>query len=217
MIYIIDFDGTIVDVWERYFRILVDFYKVDFLTIENYKKLKMQNPNDRDLLKKLEIDHSMDEYFIFKHNALESEKYLKLDKLIVNLDVFNEFCIYNNVKILSIRNDIVKLKNQIVNLGLKIDLENIIGLAPQGIETKKRYIEENFNGRTIKIVGDSEFDMVVGQLKNVETIFVRSGLRAEIFGNFKIIKTYNDINSFLQQERYTGDIIIKSKVTEQKY
>ena len=45
--YIIDFDGTIVDVWERYYRIFIEYFKVDILK-EDYKKLKK-------ILKKVDI------------------------------------------------------------------------------------------------------------------------------------------------------------------
>ncbi|WP_302429818.1 hypothetical protein [Fusobacterium varium] len=55
--YIIDFDGTIVDVWERYYRIFIEYFKVDILK-EDYKKLKKIFPYDIDLIEHLKLENS---------------------------------------------------------------------------------------------------------------------------------------------------------------
>jgi phosphoglycolate phosphatase-like HAD superfamily hydrolase len=207
-IIIFDFDGTLVDVWERYYKIFIEFWKVD-LEIQFFKTLKWRYNDERLILKDVNVtftEHDFENYKIFKSQNLEDKTFLSLDKLIINTE--NLKAIRDNYLILTMRKHKDNFYWQIQTLALSRFFEGkCVVLEPKGMDTKKNWLYENIKNLDgeIKIVGDSESDLKMVEVSKstdvkVETYLVKSGLRdpekiiKEIGLNAKIIK---DVNEFL--------------------
>ncbi|MCL2184482.1 MAG: hypothetical protein FWB86_01320 [Treponema sp.] len=183
----LDFDGTIIDVWKRYYKIFCDFYKID-IDFELYKNEKRKYKSDFLLTEKYANIALFNEYKIYKKNNLENIDFLKLDTVILyNNDI-------SNFKILTFRNNYNNLLLQIDYLDLKINLNNIICLDPK-ITTKKKYLM-SFND--VIIVGDSESEYECSENENTTVFLVKTGLRDISTFNVKDnVFLLNDINQFI--------------------
>lgn len=207
-IIIFDFDGTLVDVWERYYKIFIEFWKVD-LEIQFFKTLKWRYNDERLILKDVNVtftEHDFENYKIFKSQNLEDKTFLSLDKLIINTE--NLKAIRDNYLILTMRKHKDNFYWQIQKLALSRFFEGkCVVLEPKGMDTKKNWLYENIKklDGEIKIIGDSESDLKMVEVSKstdvkVEAYLVKSGLRdpekiiKEIGLNAKIIK---DVNEFL--------------------
>ncbi|HEU25004.1 hypothetical protein [Athalassotoga sp.] len=206
---IFDFDGTLIDVWERYHRIFIEFWKIDF-EIDYFKTLKWRYSDEHFILKDLNVpftEKDFENYKNFKSQKLEDKSYLSLDKLIINTkDLKN---IREDYLILTIRKNKENFYWQIKTLNLYQFFEGkCVILEPKGVDVKKEWLYKNiktFDNNQINIVGDSENDLKMVEVsKNVDVkiniYLVRSGLRDPE----KIIKENNlnaqivkDVNEFL--------------------
>ncbi|MCI6033419.1 HAD hydrolase-like protein [Fusobacterium varium] len=195
--YIIDFDGTIVDVWERYYRIFIEYFKVDILK-EDYKKLKKIFPYDIDLIEYLKLENS-NEYYKFKKKYLEDIEYLKKDTLLIEKEKILKIFKLSNVILLTIRNNKRNFENQLKFLGLNEIKKKIIVLQPLDKKVKKEFILKNRDlfSESIFSIGDSETDLEIGTLSFAKSYFVNTGLRNqnEVKNNYDFINL-DSINQF---------------------
>lgn len=172
---LLDFDGTITNVWERYRRIFCDFFNYN-LDIKNYKKLKIDFPDDKSLLAKLGLVSEIQNYYEFKRENLESSKYLEMDSLNVDKGFLKSFIDHTGASIITIRSDISKAHLQYRNLGLDFLVDKATILNPNGKHTKKDWVTSNYDDAVV-MIGDSEYDMAVKRSKFDTTIFFSGGLR----------------------------------------
>ena len=195
--YIIDFDGTIVDVWERYYRIFIEYFKVDILK-EDYKKLKKIFPYDIDLIEHLKLENS-NEYYKFKKKYLEDIEYLKKDTLLIEKEKIVKIFKLSNVILLTIRNNKRNFENQLKFLGLNEIKKKIIVLQPLDKKVKKEFIlkKRDLFSESIFSIGDSETDLEIGTLSFAKSYFVNTGLRNqnEVKNNYDFINL-DSINQF---------------------
>lgn len=176
---VLDFDGTIVDIYERYYRIFKEFYKID-ISKEQYIKLKKIYPNDKDLIKFLELDiESFERYKKIKAEKLENEEYLKLDTLIISKKQLFEILQNREYIVLTIRKEKSRLYKQLKWLNLEEIEDRTIVLSPKNKFIKREYILENREkfSKYLTCIGDSETDLEIGKIKNVKIYHVNSGLR----------------------------------------
>ena len=196
MIYIFDYDGTIVDVWFRYHKIFTSFFKYN-ISLEDYKERKLQYENDYLFIKDIITNVSEGEikaYFNYKNFFLEDPDFTKNDRVIININNFNNFIKKNNVYILSARNNNAELLKQVKNIGINILDNRVISVKNEGLTTKYKYIEENFKvNEEITIIGDSDVDQYAANLKNVTFKYVDTGLKRLL--NEEVI----DINKFIKE------------------
>jgi phosphoglycolate phosphatase len=189
--YIIDLDGTLLNVWDRYYSVFNDFWRIPDLTLEKYKYFKKKYEFDDLIVKKMlgELDNDkFQEYKAFKRESIESIKYLKLDELIIEKDVFKDFIEKNDLIILTIRNNLENLFWQVNFLGINFVKDKIIAIESKGMFTKKNWVEKNLEKNEKKIViGDSETDLLVGELENTKVYLVESGLRDP----YRIVNKFN--------------------------
>lgn len=82
---VLDFDGTIVDVWKRYHKIFCEGLVNRTLepTLEDYRKLKRKLKRDGDIAKVIGSD-LVPGYFEIKKIKLESKEYLELDSALLD-------------------------------------------------------------------------------------------------------------------------------------
>jgi len=199
--YIIDFDGTLVDIWNRYYTVFNDFWKISSLTLEKYMYLKREYELDSIIIKHLlgEVDAStFERYKNFKNEHLEDMAYLKLDSLITQKERLSSFFSENDAIILTIRTNKSNLIKQLNNLGIRGLSEKIIILDNNGKQTKKIWVENNIGKNISKIVvGDSEMDLYIGELENTRVYLVETGLRNPIKTMSKLSiqgEIYSDVN-----------------------
>lgn len=179
----IDFDGTIVDVFPRYFGILTEYLRemtnepLDFL---EYKKLKRAGKKDhviiRELTKGSEID--IDTYLKFKRENLEKFSWLRKDVLIGNPENANLKLkdMGYRIVLLTQRNNKNNLIKQLDFLNIKEIFDDVVIVKPkEGQNVKANYIRKQYNFDDI-IIGDSNVEIVASRLLNINSYFVESGL-----------------------------------------
>jgi len=191
----IDFDGTIVDVFPRYYGILIEYLEKmtdKSLDFSKYKKLKRLGKKDhvivRELTKGLEID--IDDYIKFKRENLENLSWLKKDVLIgnprsVNLELKN---IGYRIVLLTQRNNKNNLLKQLDILNIIESFDEIVMVKPRaGQNVKAAHIEKQYSSEDI-IIGDSSVEIDASRLLNINGYFVESGLfSAESLGIRKLV------------------------------
>jgi phosphoglycolate phosphatase len=197
----IDFDGTIVDIWARYFAVFKDYFCLPSSFFPEYKRLKYIFPNDRELayhlfhLSEIEINS----YLRFKHTWLEDRRYLHLDTLLVNHDFLENFFEKTNAKILTTRNNEGAFMEQLDFLQISFLKHRAIVLKPQGIKTKYDWLLQSEKNGSVIMIGDSEIDLKAGTLPNSTAFFVKTGLRdhQSISDDLKHFRAYENFQDCL--------------------
>lgn len=204
---IFDFDGTLIDVWKRYYEIFKQWWKLD-IDMKTFKKLKWQNQNEPEILKSLEVKFEKEDfsrYKMFKTQKLEEREFLSFDELIIDPNYILK--IKDDYMILTMRKNVENFFWQLERFGLK-DLfkKKCFVLTPKGIDTKLEWLENAKDlDNNITVVGDSETDLKMaelsGQNTKVNVYLVKTGLRDP----YKIIQTFGlkasvieNVNYFLQ-------------------
>lgn len=201
----IDFDGTIVDVFPRYYGILTEYLgkKTNkHLDFSKYKMLKREGKKDhvivRELVEGLEID--IDDYLKFKRENLENFSWLKEDVLIGNPESTNFMLKDMGYKIVLLtqrynENNLIK---QLEFLNIKKSFDQVVMVKPRvGQNVKALYIGKQHSINDI-IVGDSIVEIEASRMLNIKGYFVESGLfsaesldvRKLIFDDYKSVVDY---------------------------
>lgn len=208
-LYIIDFDGTLVDVWNRYYSVFNNFWGIKNFEIKEYRYYKQKLQFDDLIVKKkmgLVGTKTLSEYKLFKKTMLEDFEYLVLDELIASRKWIKDFFLNHDAIILTIRNDRKNLIKQLDFLNISFINSKVISLISNGTDTKLDWVNKNIGLNESKIIiGDSETDLKIGLLKNTKVYLVETGLRnpAYIIESSKIeaniishISSYNAEISF---------------------
>ena len=174
--HIFDFDGTIVDCWNRYYKVFVLLNGLDttLISLFDYKNAKLEFENDEIVADHLNIELSKD-YFAKKKILLESIDLLKLDTLIVGKEELLHFFNTNNSIILTKRKNISAFYNQLDLLGLNILKEK--SFVVNDIENKLDYFKNKFSDLSNYVYGDSFEDYRFSDSMNNKVYMVKSGLR----------------------------------------
>ena len=207
----VDFDGTIVDVFPRYYGILTAYLgqmtneTLDFL---KYKKLKRLGKKDHvivsELLNGLEMD--IHNYVKFKRENLENFSWLKKDVLIgnpksANLELKD---IGYRIVLLTQRNNKDNLLKQLDFLNIKKSFDEVVMVSPKaGLNVKAAYLEKLYRSDDI-IIGDSSVEIDASRLLNINGYFVESGLfsaetldiRKLVFADYKSVVEYITNSTF---------------------
>lgn len=169
----LDFDGTLVDLWPRYYSVFKEILKIENLEIDEYKSAKQRYLRDSLVAghfgKELPAD-----YFLRKAKMLEDPVYLKKDRLLINVDELNSFMAHD-VFILTKRRNPDNFKRQMRWLGI-VGQSIIIANG-----CKRKWVEHNIPKEcSVTIVGDSTAELEAVRLHNVEAWMVGYGLSSKI-------------------------------------
>lgn len=197
MIYF-DFDGTIVDVWQRYYHAFLLASGIQDLSFSAYCTLKKQFPRDGDLA--LSIGKNLvDGYWIKKKELLEAPELLRLDTLLLSAEDLLCFFKRYPCRILTYRRNAHQFHAQLTDLGLGALTEQSIVLNPDLPLTKCQLIHEA-SDRPCWLIGDAQSEADVSIRSDCKVALVRTGLRVpetlDKAGNCLIIE---DISSFINQ------------------
>lgn len=198
MKYIVDFDGTIVDLWPRYYQVFCDINKVDFVSFDKYVNYKRQYSKDSIVAEKLGITLS-DDYFCKKRNKLEEMEYLKKDNLLIKREKLLNFFQNNNSCILTKRRNINNFYKELEYLKLN-ELINKSFVIEDDKKTKIEWIKNNIFDEDFTIVGDGIEEYNVRSMDKSIVYMVNSGiLDTNLLEDLKI-KKIDSFNSFIDMQ-----------------
>lgn len=174
---VLDFDGTLVDVWERYYRVFSEGVVNQFALpgIKKYKEMKKRLRRDEDIASALGTK-LVQAYFKDKVSKLESMEYLALDSCL--LDDKSVGLIEQNRSlfvILTARKKPDLLHWEINKLGIPIPSSQVYVVNPDEKDAKNKWFQGNC-GSVEMIVGDSASELLSIPDMPVLRIFVETGL-----------------------------------------
>ncbi|MCI8730204.1 MAG: hypothetical protein HFH57_03525 [Lachnospiraceae bacterium] len=182
----LDLDGTILDLWPRYYSVFCELLRAKNITLQQYKSKKLCLCRDDAVAASFGYVLPAD-YFIKKAELLEDREFLKLDGLYLSGTQIGMLFEGDNTMILTKRRRLDNLNWQLRKLG--IDLPTVV------IEdlTKKQWIQLNYPVERSEMIGDSIMDLETGQLPNVLPVMVGYGLGTrKQFDSVKIPYIYID-------------------------
>lgn len=192
MIYL-DFDGTLVDIWPRFYRVFCDINGCDSVEFEKYKKYKLEYVKDSIVAKKLGIDLTP-KYFELKKKYLEDEAYLVYDKPFLEADTVNQV-FESRAVILTKRRNKLNFERELKRFNINLPYAVITGAI-----SKKEWISQHNLGENDIVIGDSIEDLSAGELHNVKPVMLLSGLGSKTAFDATSIKydLYYDINEVIK-------------------
>lgn len=176
-----DFDGTLVDLWPRYYSVFRDILRFD-LNFDDYKITKQRLIKDSCVAKFFHKSLPGD-YFQRKTVLLEERKYLQLDRLLIEAEEINDI-LSGDCIILTKRKNAENFFWQLSELGLKCKSE----VVKKG--SKRQWVERSHISGGL-IIGDSLADLEVAKLPNFVAWMVGYGFGTkEQFNSIRIPYKY---------------------------
>ena len=190
---LIDFDGTITDVWPRFYSVFTELLGLTDVSLEQYREVKQKSRRDADVAAYFGKELP-EEYFSRKKDMLEEKAFLLKDTLYFYPETINGWLV-KGTRILTKRRKPDCFFWQLDRLGIQPMAYVVTDLS------KKEWIERNTDQRTKTIIiGDSEAEIQAGELPNVEAWLVGYGLTSrEHFDSYHIPYRYFDTPGQLQQ------------------
>jgi phosphoglycolate phosphatase len=189
-----DLDGTILDIYDRFYSVFNNYSIKRFLTEVNRKKymiLKSKGLSDIQIALEFNLNYDEKEYHQYKARSLEIKKYLKLDKLIFDFDKYAKILASKNyqIKLITLRRNFDNLNWQLNELKIINLFDEIIALIPNKINNPKRVFFENINVKDSILIGDSIKDYEATLDLDVDFINVETGLVniTNLYSNLNLI------------------------------
>jgi len=184
----IDFDGVIIDNSYKLYAIYKKLMTGKKILSENeYWNLKKMQILEEEIVKKsFNNDAFISNYTKRRLELIESEEYLKYDKIIDGvIGVIKKLKEKNKIVLTTRRCKKDTLFKQLKRLNLLNVFDAV--LIPEG-KTKENLILEDssFDKEDSIIIGDTEEDVIAGKKLGIKTIAVLSGIRCK-----KYLKNYN--------------------------
>lgn len=171
-----DFDGTIVDIWPRYYQVFLSASGISGITLSQYRRVKQTEVSDLKTARYFGKELS-DTYFDLKRVLLEDTEYLRLDTLLVPPETLTAFFSKFDCRILTCRRQPQSFLRELEDLGLGRLANRSIILNPDLQISKKKFLAQNFPPSSHIVIGDSQAEWETAFLENVRSVFVRTGLR----------------------------------------
>ena len=174
---VLDFDGTIVDVWKRYHKIFCEgLVNQTFKpSLGDYKKLKRELKRDGDIAKTIGTALVSD-YFEVKKNKLESKEYLALDSALLDEKSINIIATHQtSFIILSSRRMPDLLLWEIDKLGIPIPHCQLHVVSPDEKNSKTEWLRVH-DSHVDCLIGDSASELQAIPDLDARRIFVDTGL-----------------------------------------
>ena len=202
MIYF-DFDGTIVDVWQRYYQVFLAAGGVSGLGSKEYIAAKRRLGKD-DLVAAALGVLLPSTYYDDKRRLLEEASFLSLDTLLLSGSVLTDFFSEFPCRILTSRRDPDAFYAQLYSLGLAALAEKSIVLRPQEKITKKEFLAAQGPCKNI-MIGDAQMEYDTAACSDTQVYLVRTGLRVpEDFAPRKNVHMTDSAAQFISQYKQEG-------------
>lgn len=170
-----DFDGTVVNVWSRYYQVFLAAAGATGISQNDYIRAKQMLISDENVAHYLGINLPA-WYFSKKRDLLEADVYLQLDTLLAPIDELNTIFSRFECRFLTTRRRPNKFFMELKNLGLDHLSSRAIVLSPDRGISKKEFLMRNFPQSSHIVVGDSKSEWETAFLNNVHVVLVRTGL-----------------------------------------
>ncbi|TJY43091.1 HAD family hydrolase [Cohnella pontilimi] len=207
----IDLDGTLLDVWFRYYTIMRTFFDsvhLPFISLDDYKRLKWRWVQDEAIIQHATKDQPLaahelvPSYQVWKRERLESQALLQWDEPIGQLHAFAaRLKPAYRLNLISVRRDHEAARRQLQELNMMAPFERIDWVSPSRERNPKWEALKNRADRGDLIVGDSETDIGCGSMLGLRSFHVQTGLRsfeyAARHGHAIKLQQYDDILSYL--------------------
>lgn len=204
-----DLDGTIIDVYKRYYTVIKNYLSDNQLSIDNFDyesfiKLKKSGMKDHMIIKELtlaEID--IEKYVSFKREKLEDSSYLSLDTFIGESPYSDLNKLRNKgyyLEIISQRRNVHNGMTQVEALGLMDYFDKITFLHPRADNSKLNYLR-NIATKNDFIIGDSPIEIECAQELSMGCFFVDTGLYGvdcvKKYENYRLCSDYHQAINIL--------------------
>lgn len=187
----IDFDGTLVDIAPRHYRVYVSCLR-SFngrpLEMYEYWKLKRANTPWGQILQLSGVDPELEPEFLKLFiERIESDSELMQDELFPgSLATLDRLSKRHNLYLLSLRRNSQALERQIDNLGIRQYFQQILvghSDTKEGVLKKKADVIKtaSFDFKNLVVVGDTEADIAAAKQLNATSVALRSGIRNDDF------------------------------------
>ncbi len=182
----IDLDGTLLDLWPRYYRVFCELLHTDDITLERYKEKKRELGQDSAVAAAFGYALAPD-HFIRKAELLEDKSYLSLDELYLSQQQIKTLFARGDAMILTKRRQPDNLEWQLDRLGIRVPVTIVRD------QTKLQWIKENQPDEEAVMVGDSMIDIETGRSSNILVLMTGYGLGTKKqFDSIGIPYTYAD-------------------------
>jgi phosphoglycolate phosphatase-like HAD superfamily hydrolase len=200
---IIDLDETLISTLKRQYEVIKLFFKLNLITFEvsfeQYLTIrKINNFSNFEFFKKFNVDKTKEKLFkSFYMSNIENINFLKLDSLIVDIELLKEFKESNSIKLalLSLRNNEVNSLKQLDLFGLKSLIDYVYFIKHDQEQNPKIKILNQLKEKlTIScFIGDALGDYEAAISSEITFIKVDTGFFDFNYSN----STYKNINHFL--------------------
>lgn len=199
MIYFFDFDGTIVDIWKRFYHVFLDAGKVSGIEFDSYKTHKLLLKRDNDVAWHFGV--SLDaHYFENKKIMLEQTEYLKFDTLLVDSELLIRFFDNKEAYILSKRRNKSNLLEELKRLKIESLISRVIVIDPDSKISKLDYLRQNVTV-PFTLIGDSTEESSVSVLDIANVLLVNTGLDTfDVDETHKNCRVIEGLNNYLRGE-----------------
>lgn len=192
-----DFDGTIVDVWDRYYRVFSDTVQSHEIPLLDYINIKRDQIKDEIVAAQLGVTLPQN-YWKQKRILLETPNYLNFDRLIAPADVLLRFFDKHDCQILTNRRNREAFFDQLSHLGLQRLAEKSIVLNPDEDITKRDFLRSLCADNQVVLIGDGDAESKASDIPNCTVYLVSTGLRRpEKLPNAERCTIINSINEFM--------------------
>jgi len=206
-----DFDGTVVDLWPRYYQVFLAASGLSGVSLPDYREAKRALVSDRAVARRFGTELP-EAYFRRKRALLESEDLLCLDRLLAAPEELEAFFSQASCRILTSRRRAGAFFKELEFLGLGGLAGRSIVLDPGRGVSKKAFLAREFPRGSHLIVGDSEAEREAAGLENVRAVLVQTGLRRpEDFPPARRCTILPSIREFLAIYRKRGNEPCQSK------
>ncbi|MED4959711.1 HAD hydrolase-like protein, partial [Paenibacillus macerans] len=189
----IDLDGTLLDVWPRYYTCMSSFFEsqsLPFVTFQQYKRQKRELVRDDVIIRRLirnnpaAAEELISKYKLWKKDKLESESLLKLDQPIGQLRFFAAQLKPNyQLYLISVRSKHEPAVRQLQRLNMVAPFKRINLVSPSSCINPKWQIIRHLATPADLLIGDSETDLECGFMLGLRTFHVDTGLRSYEYAN----------------------------------
>lgn len=198
---VFDLDGTLLDVWARYFAVFNALSFSHGYSFNQYREMKRRLRLDTKVAQALGTSLPED-YSVRKRILLESDEMLGLDKPIISSERLKKWATSNSGIIVTKRRNTASAIAQLDRIGLANIFDEVVILDPEEGKSKTDWVKERQSFGLCcwdAVIGDGPEDVMLGRHLGIETVFVESGLYLleHVKGYNSAVKSVADANGFL--------------------
>lgn len=198
VIIVLDFDGTIVDIWDRYYKVFEEASKTNILVSkQRYREIKREYLRDDYVAEKIGIILP-GSYYDKKRELLERIDFLSLDKLVIEKQKLISFVLSNECIVLTKRNNPENFFSELEYLGLTEIKSKCYVIDPTSKNSKLDFCKKKYPSSKFIAIGDSNDEYEFSREAFNSAYIVNTGLRENAsFEKKENVHLISSINGFV--------------------